>query len=471
MSRLTITFLRLMAIAPLERQTETIMGSISGVSPTATAMAKKKAPFQSCLVKPLIRKTSGTITAINWIISQVKRLRPRSKLVSTRSPVMELAMLPKYVWTPVVTTTAVAVPLSTLVPMKQMFLSSVGELTSFGLRVVEFLDRKRLAGEASLTDEQIFGREHPHIARNHVAGGELDDVAGHQVAQRHLSALPSRTTVAVTWIMALSFAAAASARASCKKRSPDAQHDHHGHHGAGASVARGKGNCRESRQQNHQRIANDFQEAGWASPAASPARPHSDRPCAPALRPRLASSRPESFANPGAVFAVLPSGIEYRGRNMNILVLRVRGRNRSRKRGKPAAPRDQGLDAPAPLTKTPLSVSGVVISGFQDVFEDGEGTGDVGGSGNERRQEANGVFVRTALEQEQAAMAGVLQDALSELRVGHLVLAILDEFHGQHRSQAAHVADLLEIGMEFLQAVAQLAAMDSARVRRFFLFR
>ena len=33
-------------------------------------------------------------------------------------------------------------------------------------------------------------------------------------------AAPSRTTVAVTWIMALSFSAAASARASCKKRSP-----------------------------------------------------------------------------------------------------------------------------------------------------------------------------------------------------------------------------------------------------------
>ena len=33
-------------------------------------------------------------------------------------------------------------------------------------------------------------------------------------------AAPSRTTVAVTWIMALSFSAAASARASCQKRSP-----------------------------------------------------------------------------------------------------------------------------------------------------------------------------------------------------------------------------------------------------------
>src|SRR5579864_1205578 len=127
--RLTMTFLRLIASAPWERQTDTIMGSISGVRPTATAIAKKNAAFQSCFVKPLMRKTWGTITAISWIISHVKRLRPRSKLVCTRSPVIELAIEPKYVLAPVVTTVAVAVPLCTLVPMKQMFLISVGELT------------------------------------------------------------------------------------------------------------------------------------------------------------------------------------------------------------------------------------------------------------------------------------------------------------------------------------------------------
>jgi hypothetical protein len=35
--------------APLDRQTETIMGSISGVNPTATDREKKNACFQSCL--------------------------------------------------------------------------------------------------------------------------------------------------------------------------------------------------------------------------------------------------------------------------------------------------------------------------------------------------------------------------------------------------------------------------------------
>ena len=72
-----------MAIAPLDRQTETIIGSISGVNPTATASEKKNASCQSCLVSPLIRNTSGTITSMNRIISHVNFLTPRSKAVST----------------------------------------------------------------------------------------------------------------------------------------------------------------------------------------------------------------------------------------------------------------------------------------------------------------------------------------------------------------------------------------------------
>ena len=61
--------------------TVTIIGSISGVRPTATATANSNASSQSCLVKPLIRKTSGTITTMKRIISQVKRLMPWSKAV------------------------------------------------------------------------------------------------------------------------------------------------------------------------------------------------------------------------------------------------------------------------------------------------------------------------------------------------------------------------------------------------------
>ena len=44
--------------APLARLTVTIMGSISGVSPTATAMANRNASSQLCLLSPLMRNTS-----------------------------------------------------------------------------------------------------------------------------------------------------------------------------------------------------------------------------------------------------------------------------------------------------------------------------------------------------------------------------------------------------------------------------
>ena len=56
-SRFTITRFFDMAIAPLARLTVTIIGSISGVNPTATATANKSASSQSPLVKPLIRNT------------------------------------------------------------------------------------------------------------------------------------------------------------------------------------------------------------------------------------------------------------------------------------------------------------------------------------------------------------------------------------------------------------------------------
>ena len=59
---LTMTCLRLIATAPLDRHTVTIIGSISGVRPTATATAKKNACPQLPLVSPLMTNTNGTIT-------------------------------------------------------------------------------------------------------------------------------------------------------------------------------------------------------------------------------------------------------------------------------------------------------------------------------------------------------------------------------------------------------------------------
>ena len=54
--RLTMTFLRDIASAPFERLTVTIIGSISGVSPTAIARPKSSASVQLCLVRPMMTK-------------------------------------------------------------------------------------------------------------------------------------------------------------------------------------------------------------------------------------------------------------------------------------------------------------------------------------------------------------------------------------------------------------------------------
>ncbi|SAL84848.1 hypothetical protein AWB67_06784 [Caballeronia terrestris] len=119
--RLTITFLRDIAIAPFARLTVTIIGSISGVSPTATATAKSKASNQSPFVSPLIVKTRGTMTRIRPIIIQVIRVMPLSKLVRTRCAAIMPATWPNAVRDPVSTTTPQPIPLRTALPVKQIF--------------------------------------------------------------------------------------------------------------------------------------------------------------------------------------------------------------------------------------------------------------------------------------------------------------------------------------------------------------
>src|SRR3974390_3327736 len=118
-SRFTMVLRRAIATAPLARFVVTIIGSISGVNPTATETAKSNDSNQSPLLMPLMRSTSGAITIRNRISIQLTLLMPLSKLVSGGAPTISFAMAPKLVASPVAATTATAVPLTTLVPMKQ----------------------------------------------------------------------------------------------------------------------------------------------------------------------------------------------------------------------------------------------------------------------------------------------------------------------------------------------------------------
>ena len=242
-------------MAPLDRHTVTIIGSISGVRPTATARAKKNASFQSPLVRPLMTKTSGTMTSMKRIISQVNWLTPLSKLVCTCWPTMALGHAAQVgraarwrrrpPW-----------PCRSRrwCPGSRCSCSSSGDLARGVFAGVELLDRERFAGEARLDDEQVLAGDEAHVGRDHVAGRQLDHVAGHQLAERQSRAAGRRgRTVAVTLIIALSLAAAVSARASCTKPQHHAQDHHREHHRRRPEVAGQQRHGGQQQQQDHQR--------------------------------------------------------------------------------------------------------------------------------------------------------------------------------------------------------------------------
>ena len=76
-----ITFSFDMATAPRARQVVTIMGSISGVRPTATETANSAASIQLPSEKPFRNSTTGTMTSMKRISTQETALTPFSKVV------------------------------------------------------------------------------------------------------------------------------------------------------------------------------------------------------------------------------------------------------------------------------------------------------------------------------------------------------------------------------------------------------
>ena len=91
----TIVFFLDIATAPLDKLAEIIIGSISGVNPTATDTAKMNALNQSPFVTPFIRKTKGTMISIKRISRKLTLLTPLSKAVCARTPAILLAIVPK----------------------------------------------------------------------------------------------------------------------------------------------------------------------------------------------------------------------------------------------------------------------------------------------------------------------------------------------------------------------------------------
>ena len=186
LSRLTITFSRDMAIAPLARFTVTIIGSISGVRPTATATANSSASSQSCFVRPLMRKTVGTMTRMNRIISQVNLLMPWSKAVGTCRPAISWASWPKNVLRPVRRITPVAVARHDVRTHEAEVRQVEGIVAVLVAGVGVLLGGHGLARQGGLIDEEVLGFEQAQVRRDHVACGKPHDIARHELLHRDL---------------------------------------------------------------------------------------------------------------------------------------------------------------------------------------------------------------------------------------------------------------------------------------------
>ena len=114
-----MTFSLASLCAPFAKFELTIIGSISGVSPTATAIAKKKALLTSCFVNTFNTKTTGNKIAIIFKSSALTFFRPTSNAVSALLPVALCAISPKNVACPVFKMRIKPCPLRTSVPMNK----------------------------------------------------------------------------------------------------------------------------------------------------------------------------------------------------------------------------------------------------------------------------------------------------------------------------------------------------------------
>jgi hypothetical protein len=190
-------------------------------------------------------KTSGTITSMKRSMSQVNWEMPRSKAVWRRLLLDGLGHAAQVGVLAGGDTTAVAEPLSTLVPRNAMVVSSMrrvaGALPSrWRLLSTSYFSTGKLSpvSEPWITNRSLAWtmRTSPGSCPRRPAGPRRRDELATAIS---CGAPPSRSTVAFTEIMALSLAAALSALASWNQLQADAQDDHGHHHdpGPGSPVA------------------------------------------------------------------------------------------------------------------------------------------------------------------------------------------------------------------------------------------
>ena len=221
---LIITFFFPMLREPFAKQLVTNMGSISGVSPTATEIANKPASSQSPLVKPLRRNTIGTIISIKRTKIQETAFIPFSKPVTTGLASNAVAILPKIVEFPTPTTRHKAVPLMTVVPIKPRLASSVTAWSDCAERECPCFSTGTLSpvSAAWLINKSLVARKRTSAGSISPALSLTKSPCTSSSREISFCPCPARITAAVVRIIALSLAAALLLLVSwTKRRIPD----------------------------------------------------------------------------------------------------------------------------------------------------------------------------------------------------------------------------------------------------------
>jgi hypothetical protein len=117
-----------------------------------------------------------------------------------------------------------------------------------------FLDWKALTGQRALNDEQVLGLDDPYVGWNHVARGELDDVAWHELRERELARLAIAERRRVDRDHRLELRRAQARPDLLEQLESDAEHDHQRHHRGSARIAGRERDCGEDREQDHERV-------------------------------------------------------------------------------------------------------------------------------------------------------------------------------------------------------------------------
>jgi hypothetical protein len=151
------------------------------------------------------------------MISMLKRRIPRAKSVAGGFSARLVASWPSADLPPVRQIRMVAVPLMTEVPENTTLEAPAGFSCSRSGVADPFLGGIGLAGQQRLVDVEVPAFEQTRVRGNEIAGDQLDDIAGRQLADRNRDALPSRLTVACTATDARSDATAFCARTSWTK--------------------------------------------------------------------------------------------------------------------------------------------------------------------------------------------------------------------------------------------------------------